>query len=337
MPVGVFYRCDSVFDHLSFGKSNPLIQGAADPSKLMIFLDQRQVPRLPEQQEKACKLFLDLFLRLRLLPFDAFRLAIDDEGKLCIARLPRFEGYFGRPYEADKTEVSATTKVIVQPDFSVLVIGMDPAPAAELAPFCERAGGHVGQGSLTFKITRESVIRAASQGLTASAIVARLKKYASVDVPENVLREVQEWAGWVRLVNVRAINVVRCPDSQTVDRVISALGSKKAERLGATLVALHVPKLASADRQKLQEQGILITYKKDDITPVESTPALPSTSTTKAPVPTGKKQGSAEEDSLTILDSSKTWAIPRCSFGNSGSPLPPGEGLGVRDVAGFVE
>jgi Helicase conserved C-terminal domain len=290
LPIGVYHRCDSVFDHLSFGKFNPLTQGV-EPSKLTIFLDQRQIPRLPEQQEKACKLFLDLFLRTRLLAFDAFRLAIDQEGKLCIARLPRFEGYFGRPYQADQAEVSATTKVIVQPDFSVLVIGMDPAPAAELAPFCERAGGHVGQGALTFKITRESVIRAASQGLSASAILARLKKYANVDVPANVVREVQEWAGWVRLVNVRAITAVRCPDSQTVDRVVSALGSKKAERLGETLVALHVPKLASADRQKLQEQGILIT--KDDVVPVQSIPTPapnPTSNANDAPTP-AKKRG----------------------------------------------
>src|ERR1019366_5591461 len=57
LPVGVYHRCDSVYDHLSFGKFNPLTRGV-EPSKLTIYLDQRQVPRLPEQQEKACKLFL---------------------------------------------------------------------------------------------------------------------------------------------------------------------------------------------------------------------------------------------------------------------------------------
>ncbi len=177
--------------------------------------------------------------------------------------------------------------MIVQPDFSVLVIGLDPSPAAEIAPFCDRAGGHGRPGVLTFKITRESVIRAASQGLTASAIVARLKKHASVDVPENVLREIKEWAGWVRLVNVRNITVVRCPDKETVARVVSALG-KKAERLGDTLVALHVPKLSTAERQKLQEQGILVT--KDDIaiaTTSEPAAAKPASS----PATTPKKRG----------------------------------------------
>ena len=160
----------------------------------------------------------------------------------------------------------APTRVIVQPDFSVLVIGLDPSPAAEIAPFCDRAGGQAGQGVMTFKISRDSVIRAASQGLTASAIVARLKKFASVDVPENILREIHEWANWVRLVNIRNVTVVRCPDKETVARVVSALG-KKSERLSDTLVAIHEPNLTSAERHKLRESGILVTKKDINITP----------------------------------------------------------------------
>ena len=283
LPVGVFHRWDNVVGHLAFGEHNPLTLGS-DPSKVTIYLDRRQVPRLPEQVELAGKLLLEAFLRYRLLPFDAVRPAIDDEGKLCIARLPRLVGLFGLPYESGEDEASAATRVIVQPDFSLMVIGLDPAPAAELAPFSERVSGHAGNGVLTFKITRESVIRAASQGLTATAIVARLKKHASVDVPENVLQEVKEWAGWVRLVNIRQVTVVRCPDREAVARVVSVLG-KKTERLGDTLVALHVPKLAPAERQKLQDQGILIT--KDDITIAREPRAVPDPSTPAPP----KKRG----------------------------------------------
>jgi Helicase conserved C-terminal domain len=285
LPVGVYHRWDSVLDHSVFNEHNPLTQGA-DPSKLMITVDRRQVPRLPEQVEQAGKMFLEAFTRLRLLPYDAVRAAIDDEGRLCIARLARLDGYFGRPYKTDEDHSLAATRVVVQPDFSVLVIGLDPSPAAEIAPFAERAGGQTGQGALTFKITRNSVIRAASQGLGAPAIIARLKKHASVDVPENVLREIREWADWVRLVNVRNITVVRCPDKQTVARVVSALG-KKAEGLSDTLVALHVPRLTALERQKLQEQGILVT--KDDITiPQEVEPVTEKPTESLAPP---KKRG----------------------------------------------
>ena len=261
LPIGVFHRWESVLPQLLTPKNNPLTLGL-DPTKTVILVNDRQIGRAPETIKQAGRFFLEAFLHFRLIPLDAFRAGLDDEGKLCVARLPRFAGYFGKKYDAGTDETSATTRVIIQPDFSVLVIGLDPTPAVEFAPFCDRKGGHAGQGALTFKITRESIVRASIQGLDAHAILARLKKYASVEIPINVTREIQEWAGWVRQVNVRQVSVIRCPDSTTASRVLSVLG-KKAERLGETMVALHVPKLGSAERQKLQDQGILIT--KQDI------------------------------------------------------------------------
>lgn len=267
LPVGVYHRWDSVLDHLAFEGHNPLLR-VMNPDKAQIFLDQRPVPQLPERREEAGKRLLGGFLRARLLPFDAMKPAVDDQGRLCVARLPRSEGYFGKPFDKGAESGPVATRVIIQPDFSVLVIGLDPAPAAELAPFCERTRGQFGHGAITFRITRDSVVRAVTQGLSGASIVARLRKFASVDVPENVLAEVREWAGWIRLVNVRPMTAVRCPDAEAVARVVSALG-RKAERVGDTLVALNVPKLTSVERQKLQDQGIIIT--KDDIT-VAATP-----------------------------------------------------------------
>ncbi len=284
LSLGVYHVWQSVLDHLAFEKENPLIAGL-DPAKSTIYLDQRQVPRLPEQQEQAGRRLLEAVLRRRLLPFDAFRAAVDDRGRLCVARLPRSDGYFGRDYDAGEDDRPTATRVIVQPDFSVIVIGLDPAPAAELAPFCQRTRGHLGEGAITFRITRDSVVRATSQGLSEGAILARLHKHASIQVPENVLREVREWAGWVRLVNVRQVTVVRCPNPDTTTRVLSALG-RKAERLGENMVALLVPRITPAEREKLQSQGIIIT--KNDITLTPSrTPAAPEAPAT--PVPPKKR------------------------------------------------
>ncbi len=278
LKVGVFYRLDSVLSYLSFADRNPLNRATAgEPNDL--FLARAAVPRLPEKREEAGRRLLSAFTRMRLVPFDALRLAIDNEGSLCIARLSRCDGYFGRPYDRGEEAASAETRVIVQPDFSVIVIGLHPAPAAELAPFCERASGQAGQGAMTFKITRASVVRAASQGLSASKIVARLKKHASVEVPENVLHEVHEWAGWIKLVNVRPMTVVRCPDREAADRVAHVFG-RRAERLGETTVALDSAKLSPAERQKLQDGGVIIT--KDEIT--VSAPA-PAPAPAPSPVP----------------------------------------------------
>ena len=262
LKVGVFYRLDSVVKHLSFEDRNPLLLGQ-DPAKLVVFLDNKNVGRLPERLQAAGERLISTIILRKLLPYDALRVAVDADGFTCIARNSRFEGYFGKPYDREEEAGSGATRVIVQPDFSVIIIGINPAPAAELAPFCDRASGQVGQGALTFKITRASVIRAASQGLSASVIVARLKKHASVEVPTNVLHEVRDWAGWIRLVNVKPMTIVKCPDREAADRVASALG-RRADRLSDNFVAIDSAKVTPAERLKLQEQGIIIT--KDDIT-----------------------------------------------------------------------
>jgi len=283
LKPGVFYRLSSIFEHLAFESRNPLLLGG-DAAKLSIFLEERPVPRLPERIEAAGKRLISAFLSRRLVPFDAMQIGLDEGGNTCVAKLPRFEGAFGKPYDRDAAEEKAATRVIVQPDFSVIVIGLSPAPAAALAPFCDRASGKVGQGALTFKITRSSVIRAASQGLSADQIVARLKKYASVEVPANVLHEVRAWAGWIRLINVKPMTVVRCPDAEAADRVVAALG-RRSERLGDSLVALDSSKVSPAERIKLQDQGIIIT--KDDITARKRPPA-PAPAPTPTPTPAGE-------------------------------------------------
>ena len=290
LPVGVFHRWADVLSHWCFERFNPLTLGQ-DPAKLSIAVDRCPIPReLPERLEQAGKTLLEGFLMRRLVPLEAVHVGLDEAGDLCVARLPRLEGYFGRPYDAGGTPGGSKTKVIVQPDFSVVVIGLDPGAAAELAPFCDRAGGRAAQGALTFKISRESVIRAASQGLDERAIIARLKKHASVDVPINVLREIEEWAGRIRMVNVKPITVVRCPDPATAARVAGLLG-KKAERLGETMVALNEPALTTADRVKLKENGVLITKKDIDVTPTSQPAAKPAATGGTLVAAPAKKRG----------------------------------------------
>ena len=147
-------------------------------------------------------------------------------------------------------------RVVVQPDFSVILIGLNPTAAAELAPFCERATGGGGRGAMILKITRDSVVRAVGNGLKSAEIADRLRRHASNEVPANVLREVQDWSSWVRHVVPATLSVLQCPDRDTADRVESAL-KRQATRLNETLVAIDL-KLTAAERAKLRTQGIII-------------------------------------------------------------------------------
>ena len=110
---------------------------------------------------------------------------------------------------------------------------------------------------MIFKITRESVVKAVSHGLKPAEIADRLRRHASNEVPANVLREVQDWSNWVRRVTPSTMTVLRCPDRDTADRVMSALQTQ-AERVNDTLVAVDQKKLTSTERNKLLAQGIIV-------------------------------------------------------------------------------
>ena len=256
---GTYYRLESLVEHLVSGDSNPLLLGLAQ-DEVVVYRNGQRVPALEELREEAGRAMLRVFIGERLIPLGCLQTAIDGDGKLCVARTPRLDAYFGRkvkPADLAGMPGGAESKVVVQPDFSVVVIGTNPAPAAALAPFCERATKGSGQGAMVLKLTRESVVKAVAHGLKPEEIVARLKKFASNEIPTNVLREVEGWSGWVRRVTLGTMTVLRCPDAETADRLVGAL-KKRAERVNETIVAVDGGKLTSAERAKLKDQGLIV-------------------------------------------------------------------------------
>jgi hypothetical protein len=127
-----------------------------------------------------------------------------------------------------------------------------------LLPFCERTSPGSGRGALVLKLTRESVLQAIARGLPPAEVLVRLRRHATHELPANVLREVEGWAGWVRHVAVEPLTVLRCPDRETADRVMGAL-HKQAERIHETIVAIPPGRLAPADHQKLLGLGVIVT------------------------------------------------------------------------------
>ena len=260
LPPGVFYPLDNVLDHLVCEQHNPFSLGLPF-EKVVLFHNGRTLPPLPELRDQAGREMLTEFLRKRLIPLGCFRAAIDAEGRLCIARHRLFDMYFGR--KVDDTVLAAPgrsdTRVVVQPDFSIIVIGLHPAPAAELIGFCER-DKRSGHGALTLRVTRESVVKAVAYGMKPEEIVNRLRRHASNELPANVLREVTEWGGWVRRAQASKVTILRCPDPETADRIMAVM-KRQAERLAETIVALDQLKITVAERNKLRDQGILIEGK----------------------------------------------------------------------------
>ncbi len=263
LEPGVFYRLDSIGPHLAFGEHNPLNLGLP-PERVNVIRDQQPVPAFEELREEAGRALIESFILRRLIPLGCVRMAIDAEGRLCMARRRRLDAYFGHKVDGADLAPAADdgARVVVQPDFSVIVIGPNPAAVAELLPFCERTKGGGGQGAMILKITRDSVIRAVGNGLEPAEVAGRLRRHASNEVPANVLHEVREWSGWVRRVTPATLAVLRCPDRDAADRVMSALRNR-AERLNDTLVVLD-RELTAAERGKLRAQGVFVQGDTED-------------------------------------------------------------------------
>ena len=208
----MFYRLDSVQSHLVFAEHHPLNLGMP-MDQVAVFWVTRPVPadRLP--REDVARVMINVFVLQRLVPFGCFRAALDDEGRVCIARGHRYDAYFGRelarPYPASAATIAA--RVVVQPDFSVMVIGPNLVPLAELAPFCDRTTRGGSQGAMVLKITRDSVVKGGQErpdttGDRRQAGATRRQRRAGQCAASS-----PGWSTWVRRVTASSLIALRCP------------------------------------------------------------------------------------------------------------------------------
>jgi len=261
LPMGQFVLLESFLEYATFGPHNPLNLGL-EPGRVSVYVSSVSVPASSQRAAAGRRCLTDL-IRTKLLPLGCLLGAVDESGRLCIARHARLDAYFGRVVPPEQMAGAGAARVVVQPDFSVVVIGLNPTASAELAPFCERVGGRSGQGLLQLRITRAAVVNAVASGLSGAEIVERLQRHSSVPIPANVLHEVREWTGWVRSVEATPLTVLRCSDAATADRVTAALG-RQVERLSETLVAVPQGTLGLGERNRLQEHGILLRLSRPD-------------------------------------------------------------------------
>lgn len=260
IPVGVYHTLSSIIERLSHPDMNPLHLGV-NPEKVVVFFGYRKLPMLEEERRAVTRGFLTIMIMCRFVTLGGYQVAVGKNDEVCVARTPWYDAYFGRDVVIKDLNhahaIAGSSRVVVQPDFSIVVIGLNPLPLAELAPFCERMTKGGGQGAVILKLTRESVLKAISHGMTSEEILARLDKHAGSALPANVRREAEEWSRWARKVQLETLIVLRCPDKATADRVVSAFKAK-VERISDTLVGVTTDQVSSANRTKLQIQGLFI-------------------------------------------------------------------------------
>jgi len=256
LPVGSFLELDKFVEHAVFKENNPLLPDPR-PARLRVVLNHKQVPDVPEQLEEAGQESLRLLIRGRLVPLGCLQAGRDAQGRLLIARQPRLDAYWGRE-AADEVMAGGAGggQVVVQPDFTVVIIGQDQSAAGELIPFCDRQPGTAGQGALILRITREGVLRAARQGLSGEEMVGRLEKAASKTVPANVLHEVRAWSAGVRRISYEPVVLCRCSDAEASNELLRSV--RGGQRLDRVTVALPAGSVTKPVRKALEKKGVFL-------------------------------------------------------------------------------
>lgn len=191
-----------------------------------------------------------------LLPWGGVRaaLSVRDELAFELTSVGRYLLSLAPAFELEREMPETSAPVRVQPDFEVLFVAPSPMLEARIGRFAERRGKGVG---VLFRITKDSILAAARAGLDAEEVLATLVGASSTPLPLNVVHEIKAWFARCRHFQLESVQLLRCPDAETAERVF-ALGAKHLERLGDTLLALHDPAKKSELLRACAKQGLFL-------------------------------------------------------------------------------
>jgi len=233
---------------------NPLLRLRTDGRPLEVSIGWSRHEPTDEETEALWRDFLWEFAETRLFPLGGLRMGIlgahrdkcislTDAGRYLLGLVEDFD--YGPQHEGDNP-------VLVQPNFDVVFTSPSPQAEASIGRFAQRKGQRVGT---LFKITKESILAAASTGMTAEQVLDTLRDTCAKEIPANVKRETQGWFDQCRQVTVRQAILVHCPDADTAARVLAA-GGNKATAITDTVIELAGSKPDAAFFRKLDAMGI---------------------------------------------------------------------------------
>jgi len=157
----------------------------------------------------------------------------------------------------DPAAVEAHGRVIVQPNFDVLVYEpVSPLTLTELDRFATRQGtGNV----LHYHLSRASLYKAQQGGLDAAAAIAFLERISGQDVPQNVRYSLLDWQRLHERLTVHGgVTLCQVADPAILDALLTAppAGLEDVRRLAPT-VAMLPPQNLEALRSYLEGRGYI--------------------------------------------------------------------------------
>lgn len=203
---------------------------------------------------------LSTWARERLALFGLLDLGLAD-GRVVAMRLTPL-GAKALGVDFAESDAGQVAPLVVNPDFEVIFFpdGGNYDLVTEIDRFAERVSS---DSVYTFKLTEESVERAVAEGLEGSAILKTLSEQSRVDVPQNVIYSISQWAAKVKYVTLESVSIVRGRNKEVIDRIQQSKALKRLvlERLSPTVLLM----LRDIDRDGLAESiEPLGVFLKDD-------------------------------------------------------------------------
>jgi len=143
----------------------------------------------------------------------------------------------GVPVPDDQLERAAP--LIVNPDFEIILFpdGDTYDLITELNRFAERVDSDPVH---RYKLTEGSIEKAVAEGLEPADILATLSEHSRVEVPQNVIYSIAQWAEKVKFVSQTTASLVRGRNKEVIDRILhdKALRPHVLERLSPTALLM---------------------------------------------------------------------------------------------------
>ncbi|MEW6744865.1 MAG: helicase-associated domain-containing protein, partial [Planctomycetota bacterium] len=165
-------------------------------------------------------------------------------------------------WQIDRDETAGQKPLVVNPDFEVIVFpdGDLYELVCKLDRFCERLKSGT---AYHYRISCPSVEKAIAQGMTAAEILTILSEHARVDIPQNVIYSIREWAETVKFVAVQRVTVLRARNKEVVERILHrpSLRALVRERLAPTVLLLADDADHAELVRRLEKIGVFIDEK----------------------------------------------------------------------------
>jgi len=202
---------------------NPLALIAERSGLNSISIGANHYLRRPEELAVIWRDYLRSFMFQRLFALGCISFGTDSGGQLAFMFHSAGSYLLGGAESLEFEEQGADKVLIVQPDFDVVFLRPSPAVESRLTPFAERIGSGLG---VLFKITRQSIMHAASLEMEADEVLEILQLYSLQPVSANVESEIRCWFGQCCYIKGSEAYVVTCPDHSTLMRIVEVAGGQ---------------------------------------------------------------------------------------------------------------